>query len=995
MDGPSRFVENPALLAGRVILAAVVYSLMGWLSLDLAQWRGIAPLIWPPAGLGIVFVLLGGRAYLPAVALGSASSMLFMGFPQGATLLLALAYTASAAAVHFLLKSHLRLELHLETIRDVALFSAVAVVAAPLLTSVVYLIVANPAEIELSSGLRFGLHWLADALGTLVFSPFFLIWSSRTRINWRNEQTAEVLVWLAILIGLGALVFRHWAPTDTLRYPMELAVFPVMAWSAIRFGQRGVSAGVLIIALMAVWELREVIGTDPTRSISQPPGYLWAYVGILASTSLFLGATWTELRQREDRVSTNEQRLRALIHSLPDLAMVFRCDGLCTEIFAPANHPLSSSIDQYKGHDLSKLIPDNLTVKFREAIDAAIQSGHIYTLRFALSVNQSDRFYEGRFTPIEPDTESGMASAMVVSYDLTEMRHTQRDLQQRDRMLHTLTRAEAILLKERVFHRGVRLAIEQVGKGLDLDLVQIYQIQNGREHPLRLHCLKQWRRAHALESGDPFLPIPTLSSLEPSWRERLQRGEPLEFHAAEGSRAAREFLAHMGLRYVLLFDFTVQEDSPGILLFGSALERSAHDRNSASIMRAITESLRAYFQNQLVKAELENAKEAAEAADQAKSEFLAILSHEILTPMNAMIGFSDLLGQTELSDSQRESVEIIQKSGRQLMDLISNILDYSHIQSHGLELRPRPYSLRDLMEEVVEAPRREASRKGLSFFFEGASTVREPLVGDPLRLRQIFSNLLSNAVKFTENGSIRMEVSQQGTWHNWRFLRFTIADTGIGVDAQNRSELFKPFQQLDSTSTRKFGGMGVGLTIVQRLIGRMGGSISLLSKQGNGATFTVVLPCPVARNSRDSATGSEQTDDPAAAWQPPAGESARILFLQAGGSRPGYLHDVFHQLGHQLDRMEEDEATISILKEDQHQLLLLDMQISRFDPLEIVRRIREGEAGQQNTRIPIIALLTLDLVEERQRIEAASVDACMINPVDPAKLESVLADNLA
>lgn len=981
--------DFPAVTVVRLMAATGFYVLAGWLSLDLAQWRDVAPLIWPPAGLGIAMVLLGGPLYLAPIAAGSCASVLLMGYPIPSAIGMALVYAAVAAIVYHLLHHKFRLQLHLESLRDVAFFIAIAVLAAPLLSATAFLLTPPHGEPVLSTPLRFGLHWLADALGILVVAPFFMVWQASTRINWRNNQSVEVLVWLTILIVMGAMVFRHWAPTDTLRYPMELAVFPVMAWAAIRFGQRGVSAGILIIALMALWELREVIGTQPSRDISQPPGYLWAYVGILASTSLFLGATWTELRRREDYVRANEERLRALIRSLPDLAMVFRENGHCTDLFAPHDHPLYPSIDQFRNQDLQALLPPNLTTKFRETIAEVAHSGQTRILRYAIALNGEDRYYEGRFTPIQP-TEAEQSSVMVVSYDLTENQRVQRDLQRRDRMLHALTHAEAVLLSERVFHRGVRLALERVGKGLDLDLVQIYQFPDNEVPPNRLRCFKQWRRPDSLETGESFLPLAALTAVEPAWHEHLQQGRPLEIHATEGSRPSREFLARMGLRFVMIFGFSVEGNPPGLILFGSGLERPPNDRHTGSILRAITDSLRAYFHNQVIKAELENAKEAAEAADQAKSEFLAILSHEILTPMNAIIGFSDLLAQSSLSDSQSESVDIIQKSSRELMNLISNILDYSRIQSHGLELRLRPFSLPDLIREVTEAPQKQAHKKGIAFQTEGIQLLREPLQGDPLRLRQILANLLANAVKFTNTGTIQFEVIPVENRGIWRILDFVVTDTGIGIDPRHRTDLFRPFHQQDSTTTRQFGGMGVGLTIVQRLVGRMGGLIQLSSQPDSGTSFRVRIPLKSAR--------ADLPDPDAATFTPsqtaPLGD-APVLFLQAGGSRPGYLKDLFHQLGHRLDRTEEEDHCLAVLAESRHQLLLIDMQLTRSDPLEVVRRLRKGEAGPAKAPLPVVALLTLDLPEERQRILNASVNDCLPNPVEPAALRQILRKYLA
>ncbi len=225
------------------------------------------------------------------------------------------------------------------------------------------------------------------------------------------------------------------------------------------------------------------------------------------------------------------------------------------------------------------------------------------------------------------------------------------------------------------------------------------------------------------------------------------------------------------------------------------------------------------------RADLEEANAKLEKADRTKSDFLAMMSHEIRTPLNAILGFADLLAQTDLKDSQHEQVQIINRSGKNLLELINNILDYSKIESQSIELEKTDFSLEHVVLEALELELVKANEKKIELNFEIDDESGGLFVGDPYRLRQIILNLVNNAVKFTDAGEVHLDVKtskQEGD--RWE-IHFKIADTGIGIPGENLKRLFNPFTQVDSSTTRRFGGSGLGLVICKRLIEFMNGTI--------------------------------------------------------------------------------------------------------------------------------------------------------------------------
>lgn len=235
--------------------------------------------------------------------------------------------------------------------------------------------------------------------------------------------------------------------------------------------------------------------------------------------------------------------------------------------------------------------------------------------------------------------------------------------------------------------------------------------------------------------------------------------------------------------------------------------------------------------------ELLKARDTALAATRAKSDFLAVMSHEIHTPMNGVLGTLDLLEDSALGIEQRELVKIAQDSGQLLLAVINDILDMSKLEAGAVELEEIPFSMRDMLDDIVAAQDPGQLSPDVELFMDVDGNVPQTLLGDPIRIRQVFTNLLSNAAKFTAEGEIIVRVTFQGGKTVCQ-----VKDTGIGVSEAQRSRLFKPFTQADSSTTRKFGGTGLGLTICKALVDAMDGSIALESEVGVGTTFTVTLP---------------------------------------------------------------------------------------------------------------------------------------------------------
>ena len=387
-----------------------------------------------------------------------------------------------------------------------------------------------------------------------------------------------------------------------------------------------------------------------------------------------------------------------------------------------------------------------------------------------------------------------------------------------------------------------------------------------------------------------------------------------------------------------------------------------------------------------VERELQQAKAAAESASRTKSDFLASMSHEIRTPMNAIMGIADLLAKTSLTPEQDKYVQIFRRSGENLLNLINDILDLSKVEASQLDLEKTGFSLSDHLEKVIEMVAPRAQEKNLSLDCEIEPSVSNDLVGDPTRLRQVLLNLLGNAIKFTETGNVSLKVEPDGDISAPTALRFTVSDTGMGIAKNKLAAIFERFTQADSSTTRRFGGSGLGLTISKRLVELMGGRVWVTSEVDKGSTFGFAVPFEiwVGADSPANAPIGTDTDTPQRAL--------RILMAEDSPDNCTIALAYLEDTPHQVDVAETGLIACEMFKAEHYDLVLMDRQMPVMDGLTATRALRAWEKSNGRTPTPIIALTASALKGDRETCLAAGCTAYLTKPIKQDVLLQAIRD---
>ncbi|MGJ8650043.1 MAG: ATP-binding protein [Opitutaceae bacterium] len=996
--------KRTVLIGFKFLLSLLATAFAAQIAVALADPRfgGHVNQVAPVFGVALALLLVLGYRYLPAIFVGALIPSAFAEANFLVILSTPLAAVTTAVCGHAMLR-RLKVRIDLESVRDALCVIGFGILLASLLGVVLQSILLCFGDSDILwkdfEALILS-NWISAAVGAIIITPFILVWSNPTASKLYSNQVFEILVWFFTLITFGAITFQNWAPTDVLFYPMELAIFPIMAWASIRFGLKGASAGVLVLAMIAAWELLLVL-TGHGRSISQSPANVWVFVGIISITSICLAAVMTQLRKREAEVTENENRLSAFTDALPDIAFVITSEGLIEHIFAgntrvERNHRIFNS-QNVSGKYLNDLFDEELAADFSRTIRAAIDSNVVTNFEYAMqSVDTGEHHFEARVSPMAA-TGGEVERVVWVAYDITSRKKIEAGVRQRDRVLKATARANNALLTTADFDKAVTTSIRQVAQALRVERAYVFVIKgNSEESFQRVSCEHEWTLRPELTGfkQNPNYQDAPLEEFFPYFLKHLSVDGIIKIDTGSINVQHREMLNSMRAQAILAVPMWLGPQLYGF--FGVDYCQISHrwSENEVNAVRVLASGLSGLALIRQREDELRVARDWADAASQAKGEFLAMMSHEIRTPMNAIIGYTDLLHQTELTELQTEQAAIIKRSGKALLELINNILDYSKIESSSLELEMAEFDIEQIICEALETVLPQAKAKRLKIDYEVGDTVDEIYIGDAHRLRQVLINLASNAVKFTSSGSVLIRVGRVVENSNERddTLYFEVVDTGCGIPAEKFDLLFEAFSQVDSSTTRQYGGTGLGLVISKRLIERMEGRMWVDSVVGEGSNFqfTVQLKLPneLKATNVPFPLGSVSEDELDPGFS--AAYPLRILVCEDDEDNRWVIRELLTTLGYGIKLVEDAGDAITQLENYVFDLVLMDIRLPGMSGIELTKKIRSGAIHPDRTEQYIIAVTAFAMSEDREHCLAAGMNDYLSKPIEISLLKDVL-----
>jgi PAS domain S-box-containing protein len=669
--------------------------------------------------------------------------------------------------------------------------------------------------------------------------------------------------------------------------------------------------------------------------------------GIAGVVLVFRDVSHRRKAEEAEAFRRSEQRWRNLTEALPQLVWSAFPDGSCDYFSTQwTEHTGVPEADLLGWRWLETLHPDDRE-RTRQFWLESVAGQHPYDVEYRVRRHDGDyRWFKTRGTPIR-DGSGNIVKWFGTCTDITDLRHTE----------------EALRASEQRF-RGT---FENAAVGI------AHTSMEGR-----------WLRIN--EKLGAILGYTVDEVLRLGWKDLTY---PEDVPASTEELAA--LVQGQKESYVLEKRY-VRKD--GSMIWGQLAV--SFQRDAAGLPTYVIAIIQDITERKRIEEELRRAKEAAEAANRAKDEFLANVSHEIRTPMNAILGMTDLVLDTPLRDDQRQNLKTVKSAGENLLVIINDLLDFAKIEAGKLELELADFSLRSAVGDTLQALAGRAHTKGLELIYYVQPDVPDALVGDAGRMRQVLLNLVDNAIKFTNQGEVavrvRLVMDPNGPKRSTGpilqssnvLLHFEVRDSGIDSPRDKQERIFRAFEQEDASTTRKYGGTGLGLTIASRLVALLGGQIAVDSEPGCGSTFTFT-----AQFGLQSTTAVADAPGSPAAAAPAGGQRGslplRILVAEDNEFNAQLLEQLLGKHGHSAELAANGREALRLTIEKTFDVMLLDIHMPEMDGFQVARTIREREQ-REGGHLPIIALTARSRREDRAQCLAAGMDDFLAKPIQAADL---------
>ncbi|MFT3826307.1 MAG: response regulator [Chitinophagaceae bacterium] len=704
-----------------------------------------------------------------------------------------------------------------------------------------------------------------------------------------------------------------------------------------------------------------------------------------------------EKEQLLQDVKQSEELLRTVINSTPDWIYIKDVDHrflLVNQAFASNMHMMAQ---EFVGKtELEIGVPEELVKGNAEKgirgfwtdDEEVIKSGKIkFILEEPHVIDNKPQVMSTVKVPLR-DGEGVVWGVLGFVHNITELKKVEESLRRKDQLLQAVSEATHQLISNNSLEDAIGEAIHLLGIKMQVDTVNVYKNRyDAAEDKWYGSQILHWdSSSNELMHGNPDFQNRELN-VKSSLFSTLVKEEIFASHTQKiYEQESRDYYKALGIKSVALLPIFTLHNFWGFVSFGDCKNEREWTLTEFTILQSFAATLAAAIERKQMEQELITAKDMAETASIAKSEFMANMSHELRTPMNGIIGFTDLVLTTELQKSQRDYLDNVKRSAYGLLDIINDILDFSKIEAGKLQIDNTSFRLDELVEETIDILTLKAFEKNLEMICHIDPELPSQVSGDPVRIRQVLVNLLGNAIKFTQEGEIFVSVLKAGGIYRkdgreFLDVQFAIRDTGIGIPKDKLSKIFESFTQADSSTTRRYGGTGLGLTISKSLAALMEGDLLVQSEPNKGSTFTLHIPLEVIN----------QKPQLSPAHKPPL---RKVLVIDDNNTNRWLLQEIFNYFEIECEVAENSTAAFTVLERIQRNhevldLIITDHHMPDMDGIELITAIRER--FKHITQPAILMSSSLEKGLFQHEAEKLGIHCLLTKPVKMYELYALLS----